>query len=104
MDGLASAYRCEANKETKGVYFHYLKDFSLEAVRYAVDSIIKGCEKFPTVSLLRTHANAYRPPVNRTVVPAFQIEEFSGEELEKFKDMTADDFFKSVEQSFIAVS
>lgn len=101
MGGMSAAFRCDSNKETMAIYFQYLIDFSVEAVRYAVDQSIKTADRFPTVSKLREYANAYRPPVNRTaIVPEFCIEEFSGEEMEKYKSMTADDFFKEMESKF----
>lgn len=101
MGGLSAAFLRDSNKETMAVYFQYLIDFSIEAVRYAVDTTIKTAERFPPVSLLRTHANAYRPPTNRTaVIPQFQLEEFSGDDMEQFKNMTPADFFKQMESKF----
>lgn len=83
------------------IYFNYLMDFSIDAVRYSVDQVIKTGERFPAVSLLRNYAGAYRPPVNRRpIIPEFQIEEFNQEEVDRYKNMTADDFFKNMEQKF----
>ena len=101
MGGLGAAFRCDAGKETMAIYFHYLKDQSLEAVRHAVDYLIKNGDRFPTVSKLREYANAYRPPDKRVpVAPEMQIEEFAEEEMEQYKGMTADDFFKQMESRF----
>ncbi len=58
------------------IYFQYLSDYHLDAVRYAVDQAIKTGDRFPVVKTLREFANGYRPP-RKTPPPLVQIDEFT---------------------------
>lgn len=91
MNGLGAAFRTDTSKATMAVYFQYLSDYSIEAVRHAVDQTIKNGERFPVVKTLREFANAYRPPINRQpVTDAVQIAEFTETEIESSKQKLAD--------------
>ena len=98
MGGLSAAFRCDSNKETMAIYFQYLGDYSIEAVRFAVDKAITTGERFPVVAKLREQASLYRPPETRKpMIPEYQIEEFSAEEMAKYsKYESADDFFSEM--------
>lgn len=95
MGAVFAAFRCDASKETMAVYFEYLKDQDVEAVRHAVDESIKTLERFPTVAKMREFAGAWRRPVNYTPSSAPMIEEFTKEEIERCKSMSFDDIIKN---------
>ena len=98
MGGLSAAFRCDSNKETMAIYFQYLSDYSIEAVRFAVDKAITTCERFPVVAKLREQASLYRPPETRKpMIDDYQIEEFSADELAKYSGSTQ---YESIEEFF----
>jgi hypothetical protein len=94
MNGIGAAFRCDVSKETMAIFFNYLKNNSIESVRFATDKVIETGERFPTVKLMREHANAYRKPQMYIPSQSVQIEEFSQEEIERCKSMSFEDIIK----------
>jgi len=67
----------------------------------AIVDIIQTGDRFPPVSHIRSIASGYRE-FKTAEVPQdlIQIEQFTGEETERYKGMSGDDFFKEVMGSF----
>ncbi len=87
MAMLGEAFFKDVSKPTMAIYFQYLTDCRIEAIKHAVDEIIKTHDRFPTVKVIREHAATYRPPAGHRQVTsnAPQIAEFTVEQVEESK-------------------
>lgn len=86
MAMLGEAFFKDVSKPTMAIYFQYLTDYRIEAIKHAVDEIIKTHDRFPTVKVIREHAATYRPPIRQQqATDATQIAEFTAEQIEESK-------------------
>jgi hypothetical protein len=94
---LSAAFRVDPTTEQAETYWKYLQDRSLYQVSSAIVDIIQTGDRFPTVAQIRTLAGTYRE-MKTVEVPSgcLMLEQFAGSDLEKYKGMTGDEFFKTV--------
>lgn len=67
MATMGAAYRADVSKETMAAFFQFLRNHSLDAVKYAALQAVEHDDKFPSVKRMREFCNAYRPSVSHLI-------------------------------------